>query len=206
MKKGEECKDKTRNNRFAEALDYLRRTTDIKTQKQLAKQMGVSKDTITRIMHAYTPLTEDAITKFQIATGCIFNLQWLRGESDVMMANEEENVGTDQNPHQSAPTQMLDYSSLMNATISAQSATIASLKRELADKEESTIDRIASKDETIKALREQIATKDAFIEALRLQIADLRATIARQQTKEVFGNYPHAVGVAEDMSHHQYVK
>lgn len=78
-----------RNNTFAAAFDYLKRNTDIKTQKELARRMGVTENTITRILKDYTEVTEDIITKLQTATGCIFNLQWLRGEDSVHMLAED---------------------------------------------------------------------------------------------------------------------
>lgn len=52
-----------RNNIFAAAFDYLKREKGIKTQKRLAELMGVSEDTITRIMKDRTEVTEDIITK-----------------------------------------------------------------------------------------------------------------------------------------------
>jgi plasmid maintenance system antidote protein VapI len=223
MKKDEELKDKTRNNNFAAALDYLKRNKGIKTQNELAKRMGCSKDTITRIIKAYTPVTEDAITKFQTATGCIFNLQWLRGESDVMMTEDLEvkSVSEPENTHQSAL--MPDYSSITNAMIAAKDDAIESLKRELVKTEESakrelaakddameSLKRelvkteesakreLAAKDETISALRSQLATKDELIKSLQQQVADLRAALALQQTKDSLGNYPFTVGVADN--------
>ena len=204
MKKDEELKDKTRNNNFAAALDYLKRNKGIKTQNELAKRMGVSKDTITRIIKAYTPVTEDAITKFQTATGCIFNLQWLRGESDVMMTEDLEvkSVSEPKNTHQSAL--MPDYSSITNAMIAAKDDAIESLKRELVKTEESAKRELAAKEETINALRSELDAKDAHIDTLkqqvadcRQQISDLRATIVFQQTKDSLGNYPFTVGVAD---------
>ncbi len=74
-----------RNNIFAEAFDYLKREKGIKTQKRLAELMGVSEDTITRILKDRCEVTEDIITKLQTASGCIFNLQWLRGEDAFHM-------------------------------------------------------------------------------------------------------------------------
>ena len=74
-----------RNNIFAAAFDYLKREKGIKTQKKLAQLMGVSEDTITRILKDRTEVTEDIITKLQTASGCIFNLQWLRGEDPIHM-------------------------------------------------------------------------------------------------------------------------
>ena len=78
-----------RNNIFAAAFDYLKREKGIKTQKRLAELMGVSEDTITRILKDRTDVTEDIITKLQTASGCIFNLQWLRGEdANNMLASD----------------------------------------------------------------------------------------------------------------------
>ena len=183
MKKDEELKDKTRNNNFAAALDYLKRNKGIKTQNELAKRMGVSKDTITRIIKAYTPVTEDAITKFQTATGCIFNLQWLRGESDVMMTEDLE-VKSVSEPYPTPQSALMpDYSSITNAMIAAKDDAIESLKRELVKTEASAKRELAAKDELIKSLQQQVA--------------DLRAALALQQTKDSLGNYPFTVGVAD---------
>ena len=74
-----------RNNIFAAAFDYLKREKGIKTQKRLAELMGVSEDTITRILKDRCEVTEDIITKLQTASDCIFNLQWLRGEDAFHM-------------------------------------------------------------------------------------------------------------------------
>lgn len=188
MNKDKQAKDKTRNNIFAAAFDYLKRTTDIKTQQELADGMGVTKDTVSRIITAKTKVTDDAITKLQTASGCIFNLQWLRGESDVMLAADVDNRPTPvaNNLHGSTH---IDQDSLMNATIAAKNEVIGSLKREL-----------AAKDETIWSLKREIAAKDTLVETLQQQVADLRAALALQQTKDNFGNYPFIPGVADDGS------
>ena len=78
-----------RNNVFAAAFDYLKREKGIKTQKRLAELMGVSEDTITRRLKDRCEVTEDIITKLQTASGCIFNLQWLRGEDSTHMLIED---------------------------------------------------------------------------------------------------------------------
>jgi uncharacterized coiled-coil protein SlyX len=56
---------------------------------------------------------------------------------------------------------------------------------------------LASKEETISALRGQLATKDALIESLQQQVADLRAALAEQQKKDSLGNYPFTIGAAD---------
>jgi plasmid maintenance system antidote protein VapI len=81
-----------KNDIFAQAVDGLKRNHKIKTQKQLAQLMGVNENTITRILRGYTEVTEDIITKLQTASGCIFNLQWLRGKDSTMLAKDLSNV------------------------------------------------------------------------------------------------------------------
>jgi plasmid maintenance system antidote protein VapI len=184
MNKDKQAKDKTRNNIFAAAFDYLKRTTDINTQQELADKMGVTKDTVSRIITAKTKVTDDAITKLQTASGCIFNLQWLRGESDVMLAADADQAPVANNLHESTH---IDQGSLVNATIAAQQTSIESLKRE-----------VAAKDETIGSLKREGATKDELIKSLQQQVAELRAALAEQQKKDFLGNYPFTIGAADD--------
>ena len=114
-----------RNNIFAAAFDYLKRNKGIKTQKQLAQLMGVSEDTITRILKDRTEVTEDIITKLQTASGCIFNLQWLRGEDTTHMLAQDlaDDVG-EVTPQQGMP----DPSSMVNALLAKSDETISALK------------------------------------------------------------------------------
>lgn len=189
--------DPKRNHIFAAAIDELRRREGKKlSQKEIADRMGVTEDTISRIMRLHNQVTEDIITRLQTASGCIFNLQWLRGESDVMLAADVDKAPVADNLHESTP--FPDYGSMTNAIIAAKDDAIASLKRELAKTEESSKRELAAKEETIGALRGQLATKDALIESLQQQVADLRAALAEQQKKESLGNYPFTIGAADE--------
>lgn len=139
-----------RNNIFAAAFDYLKREKGIKTQKRLAELMCVSEDTITRILKDRTEVTEDIITKLQTASGCIFNLQWLRGEDAFPMLaidldKEEENKTVDQ-----------------------FSLILASKDELIAEKDK----RIKEKDEMIADLRSRIADKDEIIADLKAKLAE----------------------------------
>ena len=180
-----ELKDKTRNNIFAAAIDEIRRREGKITQLELAKRMGVNKDTITNILRYRTAVTDDTITRLQTASGCIFNLQWLRGESDIMLS-EQINDGSETFGN-NTPSGVPTYSSMTNSIIAAKDEAIESLKRE-----------VAAKDETIKSLKREGATKDALIESLQQQVADLRAALAEQQKKGSYGNYPFTPGVADE--------
>jgi transcriptional regulator with XRE-family HTH domain len=152
-----------RNNIFAAAFDYLKRNKGIKTQKQLAQLMGVSEDTITRILKDRTEVTEDIITKLQTASGCIFNLQWLRGEDATHMLAQDlaDDVG-EVTPQQGMP----DPSSMVNALLAKSDETISALKSV-----------IKTKDEQIADLRRELEDKRDHIETLKHRCAELRRII-----------------------------
>lgn len=167
---------KLRNNIFAAAFDYLKRNTDIKTQKELARRMGVTENTITRILRDYTEVTEDIITKLQTASGCIFNLQWLRGEdSEHMLA-----VDVVETPKESQP--VIDQSSMVNAIIAAKDETISLLKARIVD------------------LERTIADKDTIIKDREARIVALERKLSSYATSDL-DNYPFSLGVADDGIH-----
>lgn len=164
MSRNREVNDKKRNNIFAAAIDYLKRNRVIISQAELAAKMGVNKDTITNIIKYRTVVTEDVITKLQTASDCVFNLQWLRGESDVMLMEDlqrsEENTNVDpwKCSEEVAPTR---YGSdrTFDIVVAAKDEVIASLKRELSD-------------------------KDVLIEVLRQQVSDLRGMLGVQDPRK----------------------
>ena len=137
-----------RNNIFAAAFDELKRNHGIKSQKELALRMGVSEDTITRILKDRTEVTEDIITKLQTASGCIFNLQWLRGEdaSRMLAIDVADSILPKKEP--------IDYSSMVNAMLAAKDETIAAKEAQIETMEK----LLASKDEIITSLRKQLAS------------------------------------------------
>lgn len=165
---------KLKNNRFAAAFDELRRNHGIKTQKELARLMGVSQDTITRILRDYTEVTEDIITKLQTATGCIFNLQYLRGEDNVPMLAAD--VECPEVPTQGVS--QIDSSSMVNALIAAHAEAVESLKREL-------------------------AAKNTLIEVLQSRISELERKIGQLSMSDI-RDYPFAIGAAEPQNQKEY--
>jgi plasmid maintenance system antidote protein VapI len=157
-----------RNNIFAAAFDYLKRNHGIKTQKRLAELMGVSEDTITRILKDRTEVTEDIITKLQSASGCIFNLQWLRGEDSIHMLASD--VNKEKNDESRQP---IDQSSLVNAALAE---TIADIRERLKEKDELIADLrewLKEKDERLKEKDERLKEKDELIAALRRQLTNV---------------------------------
>ena len=169
-----------RNNIFAAAFDEMKRRGIVKKQKELAIKMGVSVDTITRILKDRTEVTEDVITKLQTASGCIFNLQWLRGEDPFhMLAIDVEKLPAANDP--------IESSSAANAAIAARDEIIANLYAHLDDKDkqiaklyEDKDEMRRAKDETISELRKRLTEKDESIADLRQRISESKKEIVNR--------------------------
>lgn len=164
-----------RNNIFAEAFRWIKKNVEgIKYQKDLAARIGVSEDTITRIMRDQTEVTDDFLCKFNESFDNVFNYQWLRGEDNEPMLAAD--LGRE-NPHLSAT--MIDSGSAINAALAAKDETIETLKARIVDLQSTIADKV----EIIKA-------RDARIIALERQLA--------AATTSDLSRYPFAIGAAED--------
>ena len=159
-----------RNNIFAAAFDYLKRDKGIKTQKKLAELMGVSEDTITRILKDRTEVTEDIITKLQTASGCIFNIQWLRGEDKVMLAEDLINNEEISNPQESAK---IDADFYHNA-LELNAKIIADLRSDLDYFKQLVLD----KDAIIQDNAEQVISLQSRLSAATNELEHTKTVLA----------------------------
>ena len=179
-----------RNNIFAEAFRWLKQNRKgIKFQKDVAAVVGVSDDTISRIMKGQTDVTDDFLCKFNAAFDDVFNYQWLRGEeAEPMLSADIKHT----HEHPATPTNNnIDYASLLNAALAAKDETIASYQKQL----EVTEKRLEDKDATIEGLRGQLADKDDHIATLKTRVAELRRIIDANNLMDAA--YPFPVGAAD---------
>jgi transcriptional regulator with XRE-family HTH domain len=137
---------KLKNEIFASALDWLVAHQKVDGQKSLAKVLGISENTISRIMTSKVEPSDDTLRKLSEKFG--FNMAWLRGSDPSHMFPEDTPLS---DHHQ------VDQSSLINAALAAKDETIAALY------------------EQIKAKDMVIQTKDELIESLRQQLTLLNA-------------------------------
>lgn len=174
-----------KNENFVAALIYMKSHGIVTGQNDLAEKMRVSEDTITRAKQGKR-ITDDFIAKLMRATGDMFNVQFLRGESDVMLAADirkdadlrQISAGIGQDKPATLPQS--ENSSWADAVIAAKDETINALKREM-----------ESKDETIVSLKREVGD-------LRQRVAELQAQLALEKTK-VGGYGLHAELVEEDI-------
>lgn len=180
-----------RKERIKKVFSYLRDSGYIHTQKDLAAAIGSTPPNISKMLKGDTSVLTDSIcVRIQKAFKMI-SANWLISGVGEMVVTNNNKIATEQIP-------MPDYSSLMNATIAAMDSTIASLKRELTDKELSTKAMLDAKDEAIASLKRELESKDTLVKSLRQQISDLSFALSALKEKSTSG-YPFTpMGVAED--------
>jgi len=159
--------------KFREMLNDIAATDGITKFNKLAEMTGINAVTFTRIKNnEIKSVSVETFNKLNAAFGNRYNLKWFQGDSDYMLLSEvpERDYG---NP---------DFSSYINAILAKTDETIASLKREL-----------ATKDELIKAKDDRIADLTKLAEERLHRIAELRRVI----DSNAMTDYPFPVGAAE---------
>jgi plasmid maintenance system antidote protein VapI len=159
-----------KNNIFAAAVDEMKRRGIVKYQKDLAKKMEVSEDTITRILKDRTEVTEDVITKLQTASGCLFNLQWLRGESNIMLAEDVQKQTIANPPAQESAPIDIDF---FHQALKINADIIADLRRNVEYFQQLVLD----KDSLIQEHNEQIVALNIDKTKLATELEHLRTTL-----------------------------
>lgn len=177
--------------KFREMLNDIAATDGITKFNQLAEMTGINAVTFTRIKNnEIKSVSIETFNKLNAAFGNRYNLRWFQGDSPYMTVQEmleaKDNIPISQ----------------LQPDMSAE--IIASLKREMAAKEESFRLQLAAKDEIIARTDQQLADKDRIIEqseqtikAIQDQIFDLRHLLAQKMTKEELSDYPFIMGAAE---------
>lgn len=179
---------KLKNEIFAFVLDWLIKNKGIDGQKGLSQKTGISQNTISRIMTGKVEPSDDTLRKLNLAFGGIFNMNYLRGNSSVMLLENEMYYSQHLGEHpffekKESSSQLPDMSSVFNSALAAKDDAIESLKREL-----------RTKDELIQSLHEQLATKDQLIAEQKARLVDYRRLI---DSHEIENSYPFPVGVAD---------
>ena len=165
-----------RNEIFAHVLDWLIQNNKVEDQKDLALKTGISQNTVSRIMTGKVEPSDDTLRKLNATFGNIFNMQYLRGESIVMLIEDvayyKSHPGELNKMTNGEDGNKIDQSSLVNAAL-------------------------AAKDETIAALHEQIQAKDELIAALRQQLDILQQQVHAAKDEELFKDFPFPKGIAD---------
>jgi len=159
--------------KFREMLNDIAATDGITKFNKLAEMTGINAVTFTRIKNnEIKSVSVDTFNKLNAAFGNRYNLRWFQGDSEYMLLSDvpEKDYGKP------------DFSSYINALLAKSDETIASLKREL-----------ASKDEVIQAKDDRISDLTKLAEERLHRIAELRRVIDSNNLTD----YMFPVGSAE---------
>jgi transcriptional regulator with XRE-family HTH domain len=180
----------TSNETFAKMLDWIFTNTDSKKNVDVAQKTGINETTISRILNGRVKKTkQETLRAVNVAYGNVFNPEWLRGQSDVMLladlAQTAPEVST--NMHQQAPIVTPDYATMLhvNALIAAKDEAYESLKGKL-----------EAKEETITELHGRLADKDALIKEKDRTINLLQRMLEQMQDSSC--NTTHTVLMAAE--------
>ena len=194
------------NHRVIAMVDYILDHRIYADQKQLAAAAGLTNTTISRMKSgAIKNPTMSSLIKINDACGGIFNMDYLRGRSNTMLAADAVTPTTDAAaPAQPAvmPASNAELSSYVNSALASKDETIEALKSKLADL--GTL---------VDELREQLAEKrrdKAELQdencRLRKELSDVkleRDRLRAQLDADPLRHYPYPIGVAEPGSKSQ---
>ncbi len=161
----------TRIEIFKKMLDWLcANIEDVKNQTDVARAAGLNETSVSRIMNGRVKSVKpETLRAVNAAYGNVFNPEWLRGDSDVMLVAElNTNDKANGTPRTGVPSPTLPD---MTAIVAAKDETIAALQAQ-----------ISAKDDTINA-------KNALIDALQQQLATLRTQLAIEKGISLDGTF-----------------
>lgn len=90
--------DNLKNNLFLVAVDHLFREKLVNSQKDLAKKIGITETSLSRIKKGQRVVSDDTLRKMNEAFGHIFNMAYFRGRSTKLLIADVNYY--EQHPHE----------------------------------------------------------------------------------------------------------
>ena len=183
---------KKEKNNFTRAVEWLKTHGVVKDQKDMAERMNTTENTISRNKHGGVQRPDDdTLRKFNEQFGSIINIDYLRGESKVMLVKD---LAARQSANQNKPADKT--ASLLAAkdeTIAAKDEAIAALKGKL-----------SSMDETIATLNGRIADKEKIINTQDKLISKLQQQNAELHMQAAMEKGLHSAGISHSEAAEQH--
>lgn len=179
---------KMKNDRFLSAYEYLFNEGKVSSKKDLADQIGVSQNTISRIAQYDVTVSNETIYKLNSTFGNIFNMDYFLGKSFCMLKADAEHFKDDPkhqwlvNPYPDKSTQestQINKDVEVNTVIKAYEKEIERLREKIQDK----LDVIEAQKHTI-ALQERTIT-------------ELNRRLQKYEADDILKDFPFAPGVSD---------
>lgn len=184
------------NHRVIAMVDYILDHRIYADQKQLAIAAGLTDTSISRMKSGQIKNpTVNSLMKINDACGGIFNLDYLRGRSNTMLVKDVVKPANEPAATE-PPVSNAELSSYANSALASKDETIEALKSKLSDR-----------DQLVDELREQLAEKrrdKAELQdenyRLRKELSEVKAERDQLRSRladEDLTNYPFKMGVSE---------
>ena len=170
--------NKTKNELFFDAVDYLFRHQKVTSQQELAEKIGISPSAFSRIKSGLNKVSDDTLVKMNNAFDGIFNMPYFRGDSNWLLVDDavkasgcvvQESAPIDINPRKSAYD--VDF---YHKTLDLNAQVIADLRRDL----EYFKSLVLDKDTTIQDNAEQIISLQSRLSAATNELEHTKTVLA----------------------------
>ncbi|MFW5570376.1 MAG: helix-turn-helix domain-containing protein [Prevotella sp.] len=126
-----------KNEIFATVLDRLIREHYVIDQRDLSHKTGITATTISRIMTGKVEPKDETLRKLNAAFGNMFNMQYLRGQSNTMLVADQEEATSlhedDKTPYTTLPKWADTLIEIMSKQIKENEALNQELRQSISD-------------------------------------------------------------------------
>ena len=184
------------NHRVIAMVDYILDHRIYADQKQLASAAGLTDTSISRMKSGQIKNpTVNSLMKINDACGGIFNLDYLRGRSNTMLVKDVAKPANEPVATEQ-PVSNAELSSYANSALASKDETIEALKSKLSDRDQlvdELREQLAEKRRDRADLQDQLKQLRMELEAVKAERDQLRSRLA----DEDLTNYPFKMGVSE---------
>lgn len=126
-----------KNEIFATVLDWLIREHYVIDQRDLSHKTGITATTISRIMTGKVEPKDETLRKLNAAFGNMFNMQYLRGQSNTMLVADQEEATSlhedDKTPYTTLPKWADTLIEIMSKQIKENEVLNRELRQSISD-------------------------------------------------------------------------
>lgn len=161
--------NKTKNELFFDAVEYLYSEKLVVSQQELAAKIGISPSAFSRIKSGVNTVSDDTIRKMNDAFGNIFNMAYFRDKSGFLLAKQSKDLGMYHGNGQ------LNQSESTNVNLQQPVPIDADLYHKALDMNAQVISDLRKDLEFFKSL---VLDKDAIIQDNAEQIISLQSRLS----------------------------
>lgn len=210
--------NKSKNELFFDAVDYIYRKKLVNSQQELAEKIGISPSALSRIKSGVNNVSDETLRKMNDSFDGIFNMAYFRNKSGFLLAKDALMAGNNPesvmsasivaDPHQSAPIDADFY----HKALELNSQVISDLRKDLEYFKSLVLDKdaiIQEHAEQFISLRSRLSAATNELEHTKTVLAAVRKNfdekvaevdqlkVELEKQRDSLDRYPFTPGVAD---------